>query len=330
MGLVEVLHDLLLLPCSSIDLRLGSDAAGCHCAAVAGTSDPLLPRHEPFHAGGAQHAADATVLSVFAGWRPRTPRPPGRGSPSSTGGTRSRSRPASSRPAAGTCGPPPSGCRGRRRSPACAASTSGRWTASGRSSSSAAGPARSWPANGAHAARLDRFMADRLRGPQHRRPSERNFALAAELRGVADRAARPQRLRARPGRRRRVRPGRDGLRTADAARPAARPGGDAACLPRAADPARHGEPAARAAPRSACAARRAPRRQRVVRVQPPRPAQGAGARRLDRRGDHAGVPRPPRPGVGSRERALRGALHAVGIRGRSAAIRARPLQATPG
>jgi tRNA (mo5U34)-methyltransferase len=33
------------------------------------------------------------------------------------------------------------------------------------------------------AARLDRFMADRLRGPQHRRPSERNFALATELRG---------------------------------------------------------------------------------------------------------------------------------------------------
>ena len=40
--------------------------------------------------------------------------------------------------------------------------------------------------------------------------------------------------------------------------------------------------------------------------------------------DHAG------PGVGSRERALRGAMHAVGIRGRSAAIRARPLAATPG
>jgi tRNA (mo5U34)-methyltransferase len=30
---------------------------------------------------------------------------------------------------------------------------------------------------------LDRFTADRLRGQQHRRPSERNFALAAELRG---------------------------------------------------------------------------------------------------------------------------------------------------
>src|SRR3954454_3757513 len=33
------------------------------------------------------------------------------------------------------------------------------------------------------ATRLDRFAADRLRGQQHRRPSERNFALAAELRG---------------------------------------------------------------------------------------------------------------------------------------------------
>jgi SAM-dependent methyltransferase len=33
------------------------------------------------------------------------------------------------------------------------------------------------------ATRLDHFFADRLRGRQHRRPSERNFALAAELRG---------------------------------------------------------------------------------------------------------------------------------------------------
>ena len=33
------------------------------------------------------------------------------------------------------------------------------------------------------AARLDRFVADRLRGRQQRRPSERNFALAAALRG---------------------------------------------------------------------------------------------------------------------------------------------------
>ena len=33
------------------------------------------------------------------------------------------------------------------------------------------------------ATRLDRFVADRLGGRQHRRPSERNFALAAELRG---------------------------------------------------------------------------------------------------------------------------------------------------
>src|SRR4051812_32159751 len=32
------------------------------------------------------------------------------------------------------------------------------------------------------ATRLDRFAADRRRGRQHRRPSERNFALAAELR----------------------------------------------------------------------------------------------------------------------------------------------------
>jgi len=31
------------------------------------------------------------------------------------------------------------------------------------------------------------------------------------------------------------------------------------------------------------------------------------------------------PGVGPRERALRRAMHALGIRGRSAAIRARPL-----
>ena len=35
--------------------------------------------------------------------------------------------------------------------------------------------------------------------------------------------------------------------------------------------------------------------------------------------DHAG------PGAGRRERALRGAIHSVGLRGRSAAIRARPL-----
>jgi tRNA (mo5U34)-methyltransferase len=33
------------------------------------------------------------------------------------------------------------------------------------------------------AARLDRFVADRVLSEQHRRPSERNFALAAELRG---------------------------------------------------------------------------------------------------------------------------------------------------
>lgn len=34
-------------------------------------------------------------------------------------------------------------------------------------------------------ARLDRFAADRRRGEQHRRPSEKNFALAAELLGSA-------------------------------------------------------------------------------------------------------------------------------------------------
>jgi len=33
------------------------------------------------------------------------------------------------------------------------------------------------------ATRLDHSLADRLRGQRHRRPSERNFALAAELRG---------------------------------------------------------------------------------------------------------------------------------------------------
>ena len=136
-----------------------------------------------------------------------------------------------------------------------------------------------------------------------RRPSPRaagEARLGAELRArrgaarITRAAPRPQCLRPRPGRRRPVRPDRDGLRAADAARSAAGSGSRAPCLPRPADPAGHDQPPARAPPRAARPPGRAQRRERVVRVQPTRPAQGPRAQRLGRRADDAGPARPNR------------------------------------
>jgi tRNA (mo5U34)-methyltransferase len=179
------------------------------------------------------------------------------------------------------------------------------------------------------ARRLDRFAADRLRGQPHRRPSERNFALAAELRGS-----------------------RIGLRDVNVYELDPDEIGEfdlvvmGYVLQMLRDPLRGLE-----------AVRRVCRGQLIVLDTVSRPLEllraplaRLNARRdgsewfvFNRRGlrtaleltgwtvevatpvlrDHAG------PGVGSRERALTLPMRAMGIRGRSTAIRARPLGESP-
>src|SRR4051794_15015034 len=175
------------------------------------------------------------------------------------------------------------------------------------------------------ATRLDRFAADRLRGQPHRRPSERNFALAAELR--------KSRIALRDVSVYELNP--DGLGEFDLVVMGY-------VLQMLRDPLRALE-----AVRRGCRGRPVPLRtvSRPLELLPV-PLARLDARRdgsewfvFNRRGlrkalelagwvveettpvirDHAG------PGVGLGERALGFATHALGMRGRSAAIRARPL-----
>jgi tRNA (mo5U34)-methyltransferase len=179
------------------------------------------------------------------------------------------------------------------------------------------------------AARLDRFLADRLRGRQHRRPSERNFALAAELRG--------SRIELRDLNVYELDPDevgefdlvvmgyvlqmlRDPLRGLEAVRGVCR--GQLILLDTVSRPLE-----LLRAPLARLDARRDGSEWFVFNRRGLRKALELAGWVVEETTpvlrDQAG------PGVGPRERALRHPMHALGIRGRSAAIRARPLDERP-
>ena len=179
------------------------------------------------------------------------------------------------------------------------------------------------------ATRLDRFAADRLRGQQHRRPSERNFALAAELRR--------SRIELRDLNVYELRPDevgefdlvimgyvlqmlRDPLRGLEAVRRVCR--GQLILLDTVSRPLELLQ-----APLARLDGRRDGSEWFVFNRRGLRKALELAGWAVELATpvlrDHAG------PGVGRRERALTLPMRALGVRGRSAAMRARPLPESP-
>ena len=179
------------------------------------------------------------------------------------------------------------------------------------------------------ATRLDRFAADRLRGQQHRRPSERNFALAAELRRsrIALRDLNVYELRPdEVGEFDLVIMGyvlqmlRDPLRGLEAVRRVCR--GQLILLDTVSRPLELLQ-----APLARLDGRRDGSEWFVFNRRGLRKALELAGWAVELATpvlrDHAG------PGVGRRERALTLPMRALGVRGRSAAMRARPLPESP-